>query len=387
MTYLHTKEHKMKKILTFMLFVIFTEFGFSQDDATVLNRISNPANNCEIIAFNSQKIISSFSTEQLDSIFPVLAVWERDCGSVEPIQRLKILFDIKNNRFVDSLYKNYITFSIPTFKNRVYKAKNDNYNEIFEDHKAAFSYVPLRSKYDNLTKQFARELLEKQKKETIEYLLCLLFSENIEEFNKLYYSNEYLENNKYKTLDSKVDDIGLFGITVIGSAGIWLPIGKLSNIYRPCPQFGFTFNTPLYKSYRFDFGIEVRPLINDNNIELNVDNTIKSANGTICFTLGAWISNEVKINDKLFLGIISGIGYSRIDTDLKRLKSNSDGKEYYYGVSTYDASLGINISKRVFNNSRVGLYISYHYAPYNNDKLLKTDLGNTFTTLSIRYRL
>jgi len=373
----------INKILIFIILTIICDYGFSQNDTTILNRLNKPIKSCEVIAYNSQEIISNFSINQYDSIYKILTVWEKECGSVEPIQRLKILFDIQFNRFIDTTYNEYIKHNISNFRNRVSDAKDNKYKEIYEFNKAYYYYVPLRSKYDNLTKEFAKILLEKQKKETSEYLFCLLFSEEIDKFDKTVSSQPYFYNYINQTINSDLYNSWTSKFSFNLAAGMWIPIGKLSNNFNPNPHFGFKIGRPILKSFRIDFGINVGPLIKDNNFDLSIDSTIKSVNGKVCLTLGGWIAKEFKITNNYFFDIVGGIGLGRIDTDLKKTKSSSDKNDSYYGIDTYDLSIGVNFRRIVYKKMSIGLNINYHYAPYIRNNLLKTQIGDKFATVSI----
>jgi len=379
------------KIILIVIILIISKIAFSQNDTTIVKQLSKPISNCETITLNAQEIISKFSINQYDSIYQVLRIWENKCGRTEPIERLKILLDIQQNRLVDTIYKTYILQLIPKFKNRVMSSKHDDYKVIFEYDKIYFDYLPLQSSFDNFTKKTALNLLTKQEKGTSEYLFCLLFSENIEQFNKTLNSSDYVDSYIYKTIYANLYNNNNFQLgnrmNLKISVGIWLPKDKLAETFKPAPQFSAFLGYNIYKSLYLDIGANLRPPIVDKNFDLNIADTTTSVNGKMCLTFGGWIYNEFKLNKNLFFDVVGGIGLGRIDTDLKRPKQSSDDVDKYYGVSTYDASLGINLRKRIFKTNSVGINFSYHYAPYNNDSLLHTDIGNQFMTISILFRL
>lgn len=382
----------MKKSRVLIILVMFIcKLGHSQYDTTIVKQLSRPISNCETVTLNAQEIISEFNANQSDSIYKILQMWENKCGKTEPIERLKILLDIQQNRLVDTAYKTYISQYIQKFKRRISSSKQDNYKEIFEYDKTYFNYLPLRSSFDNFTKNLALSLMSKQNRGTSEFLFCMLFSEYIEQFDKTLNSYEYVDSYIHKTTyadlynnrDYQVGEKMNMKISV----GIWLPKDKLAETFKPSPQFGFFLGYNLYKSLYFDFGASIRPLIADKNFDLNINNSISSVNGTVNATVAAWIYNEFKLNNNLFLDIVGGIGLGRISTDLQKPKLYSDDVDTYYGISTYDASLGINLRKRIFETNSIGINFSYHYAAYNNDFLLHTDLGNQYITASLLFRL
>ena len=203
----------MRKNILILILLITSISIYSQNDTTLTTRLNKPIKNCETIAFNSQSILPEYNISQLDSIRKILSIWENQCGNCEPIIRLKILLNIKQKTFVDTNYEMYIAEHIYIYKNRITVSKKNNYSKIFEYYKIYYSYVPLRSKFDEWTKTIAQNLLKEQKKGTSEYLLCLLFSEQIELFYDELKSKEYKENYVKTTVYDEKYETWQKGIT------------------------------------------------------------------------------------------------------------------------------------------------------------------------------
>jgi hypothetical protein len=377
----------MKKNVLFVIaFLFICDFTYSQTDSTLISRLNKPIKNCEIVSYNCQELLVGYTIDQSDSINKILSIWKDYCGEVEPILRIKILMSIFQLQYLDSINKDYINDYIYKYKFRKGASDEEKYNEIYEYQKGYFDYIPLRGKFDNWTRQIAADLIKKQKPKSSEYLFCLLFSDSIKSFDKVLNSREYNKNYIRNTIVEKNYNSWSRGLTLNILSGIWIPVGKLSSTFKPSPQFGLSFGLPIAKSFRIDLGIILAALVNDKNFDLNVENSVKSANASVCVTFGGWVTKEFKLNNTLFLDAICGIGMGRIDTDLKKPKSNNDNNDSYYGIGTVDASIGANIRKIVFKRNNIGLNLSYHFVPYSLDKILVKDFGNQFTSLSLIYR-
>ena len=373
----------------FKFFVFFSLFSFNltaQSDSILLKKLNRPIKNCEVIAYNSQELITQFKVNQIDSINPILKIWENYCGETEPILRIKILMAISLGLYRDSVHDDYIKEYISKYKYRKAVSEESKYAEIYEGQKGYFDYVSPGGLLDNWTKQTALDLIMIQKKNTSEYLFCLLFGGEIEAFDKSLNSKEYENNYVSQTLVEKRYHTWNRGITFTLLSGVWVPLSKLSETFKPSPQFGLAFGLPVAKSTRIDLGIVLAILANDKNFDLRVENTIKSANAKVCVTFGGWVTREFRVSKSVFVDAIGGIGLGSIDTNLKKPKQANDNQDYYYGVDTADMSIGTSIRKRVFTKSSVGVNLSYHFAPYKLDDKLVNDIGSQFSTISLIYR-
>jgi len=377
----------MNKYISILLILFLSTIVYSQNDSILNKRLNKTVVNCETIAFNSQAMLPKYDFSQIDSIIKILSIWEKECGNVEPIIRLKILLDIKQKKFIDTAYENYITNYIYIYKNRISETKRHNYNEIFEYNKGYFSYVPLKSKFDEWTKNIAENLLVAQRKGTSEYLFCLLFSEKTDLFYEEIKSKEYKRNYVKITVYDEKYETWQKGMVYNAIIGVWIPIGNLSNTFSISPNIGFRAGFTFKNAMRFDIGVNVRIHTNSKPFEINADNAITQVNSNTGITGGLWFTKEYRLKNKIMIDAIGGIGVGIIDTDLKKANPNpDDDSSDYYSITTADFSLGVNIRKRIFIKHSVGLNISYHFAPYNLDDKLVNNIGNQFLTTNLIYR-
>lgn len=369
----------LKKILSLCLFLLVCDCIYSQSDSLLLKRLSKPIVNCEIVATNSQELIAGYSSDQVDNIYKVMYIWEATCGNVEPIQRLKILCDIQFNRLVDAMYNDYIDYGVYVYKNRVNAGKSNTRLETFELNKAYFSYVPLNGKFDELTRNWALQLLPQQTVGSTPYYFCLLFSDKLEQFDKEANNNTSPNNYIHSRTKEKMDNT-YNSISFEGQIGAWYPIGQMNNLFKISPQFGITASAAFHKSWRLSLGFLMRVFIDDKPIELNINHTVQTANNNFGLTFGAWLIKEYNLKHNYFIDGVAGLGVGAIDNDYK------DDKENSHGIETVDFSLGVNFRKKISRSNHIGLNISYHLAPYNFDPELKTKIGYQFVTTNLIFR-
>ncbi len=371
-----------KLILNILIFLC--QMGFAQNDSILMQRLSKPIITCEVIATNAQAILPAYALEQSDSIAPMLAIWKKVCGNVEPIQRIQILLDIHTNRFVDSNYKEYISFFIYDYKHRLDLSKLENHNQIFEYDKLHFNYVPLGGAFDAWTKTLAQQLLPKQLKGSTQYLFCLLFSNQFERYEQEIQQKSYM--NSIMPLKTENTYPLNPGFTMTLTGGVWIPTGALKQHFEISPQMSFQVGIPLSQTLKLGVIASICKLYKPKPLEINVENSITKANPISNVGFGGWLAKEWRWQNHSFIDAICGLALNRMDTDVKKINPNNQN-DTNYGVATADFWLGLQIRQNILKHRGIGFQFSYHFAPYNWDNLLKTPLGNQFLAIHFMYRM
>lgn len=328
------------------------------------------------ISSQCQNELTKYSIDKFDSITIILDKWEKYCGKIEPIIRVRILLDIYHKSFNDTTYAIYLNNSlIYKFHNRINDAKQYNYKDINEKYLDRIDYVPLNSVFDAWTKEIAIYLLDKQLPKSSEYLYCLLFSEDVDYFDYKVYSNEFKHNyiNNNYVIQNKT--------SITFESGLWLPSGKLSNTFSIGPQYGLQLGYTINKRLRFDFILLVGPIKSKHSFSAKENDTIRSINGTMVGELGIRFTHSNEIKNRYFFDYFCGFEGNEIGTNYK-IKEND-----YVVIQTYGISLGINLRKRIFRKSSIGISLGYHYVPYNWVNQLIKNIGSNVFTTSIFYRI
>jgi len=358
-----------------------SSFAYSQNDSLLIKRLNRPVQDCKTIAYNSQAILSGYSISETDSINQILTIWENRCGINEPILRLKILQHIHSKAFAGTaLYQRYLDDFASTFKNRIAASRESDYHKTFEYNNIYFDYVPLQSKFDKWTKTIAQNLLKKQQKGTSEYLFCLLLSEEIEKFEAERKLKAYKDNFVATHISDKEYDVLKDEVKINFIIGAWIPLGKLKPTFTTSPLLGFHSGFNFSNSVKIEIGAEFRLHIDNKPFQIEAEGTATEVKSKVGFVVGFWFSKEFKLKRNMLLGMVGGIGIGILDTDLKK-NSNDDSNNY--AIETADFSLGVNVRRRISRSIDIGLNLSYHYAPYNWDSQLVSNLGNQYLSLSL----
>ena len=372
-----------------IFFIILSNTCLAQTDSALLKRLQKPVINCETIATNSQEIIGNMAKIEFDSIYEILDIWQAKCGNNEPIERMKILLNIQKNTFIDTTCKEYILEYSRIYKNRLEATKESRVKQISDNYKGYFNYVPLGGRFDDFTKEIAQNLLKNSRLSDTEYLLCLLFSNDIERYDEALKSKKYENNFIKKCSESTINNVFNPNFSAGFSTGICLPSGRFSETFKVSPEIGASLGFQLKKTIRLDLVLIVRFPVNDKSYDIQIDGKINSVKSRTCITIGAGITKEIPIKNNFFLDINGGIGVGTMGTDLRNPNNNNannNNTSSYYSAETVDLFTGISLRKKFKTQHSMALNLNYHFAPYNSNKILVTDIGNQFFDLTLSYR-
>ncbi len=359
--------------------------SLAQSEASLAERLHRPLANCETIAGNAHRLIADFYYDNIDSMDAILNLWEEECGAVEPVLRLKILLDILEESYADSNYSLYLRQYIRKYKNRINAAAMDTYFTEYEKYKTYFNYVPLRSRFDRLTRQLARDLFPDQKEGGSPYLLTLLFSDDLDGFERALKSPLYAGNPIREEEERRERARFPWEVDLSLYAGMWSPMGRMTQTVNRNWSLGVLLGSPMSDNTRLDYGIMVNIAGDTRPFEMYVDKATKEARPTLGLTIGLWFTREFRFDNDLAVDAVAGVGFGVLETDLERENRASDESKNY-SLNTADFSVGLNVRKKVMKNNSLGLNLSWHLVPYKWDDTLVSDIGNNFARLNLFFR-
>ncbi len=171
-------------------------------------------------------------------------------------------------------------------------------------------------------------------------------------------------------------------------AGLWTPFGTLNDYYNPSAKLGISLGFMIIKDLRLEIGMNGIIHTNTNELVFIVNDSDKGIDKTTGASLGGWLTYSVHKDKKIYIDILSGFTWESIGTDIENPNNDpEDENKDYLSVSTYGISLGTDIWINKLRNYNLGLRILYCYAPYNNDDILKTNIGSHSISTSLIYRL
>jgi hypothetical protein len=374
----------MRKIHLAILSISVSNCLLGQIDSAMLRRLNKAIYSCEVVSTNSQQLIVSFSTYQRDSILRVTNAWEHVCQNNEPISRVRILAAIQSDLANDTLLAKYLFHYRNKYINRV---QESYVSANFELHKEYLDYVPPMKDFDQWTAHWASDLVRQHPANSSSYLVCLLLSNHIKEFIDTYESKAYRKHPLVVMVrDMMIAQSGERHFAAI-KAGAWIPTGKLAQ-YQPCVAIGFELGGKVLERSRLDLVFDIAFLNGNSPITLQIGSAAPvQTDAKTVLDLGVAYTREFQLKRNLYLDAIAGLGYGRVDTELKKPKK-PDQNDSYYGVATMDISSGVMLRTSVGGRHQLGLRFMYHYAPYKAfSDILVYDIGNQYSTIGLMFRL
>lgn len=363
--------------------------GYAQVNPELLNRLSKPVVDCKTIAFNSQRIISGCSLTQPDSIAKILNAWEELCGVTEPTMRLRILLDINNSTFDNARYNDYFEYYIPKFERRIYNSDDPDYKNSNSVYITYLDFVPVNGEFDKFTKEFAFYLIDAQQTNSMQHLMCVLFSGDLSTFNTSYHSKKQNDSisgltatrpGVYRNYQPFTPDIFSF------TAGVCFPSGKLSNSFKPSPFFGMALGGSLKKGFYLALDFKIIPISDNSNITLHTNHDTTTAINSIA-SIGMQLTKKNQISTHFFTDLTLGAGVNTLSTDLvKKPASGRVKTDTYYSLVTADMHGGVALRYKFGYGMSLALFSEWHYVPYNWDKKSTATHGSQYLLTGILYR-
>lgn len=341
---------------------------------------------CELLTTETiNKLTNKFNLNQSDSIDFIINDWVKQCGISECTQRLIILKTIKDKKPSEAPIQTYFENNFQqVLEFRIENSKMINYGYIYSGRKSFYGYVPLRHKIDSTLMEESMKLLKTNNLNPDEKLICIMFSGDIEGFDKEIEKNEYNEGYIKKHLLKNYRD----------NSNRWLAFNIYSGFYKPMsgtdifsysPMFGFTFSSPLENKLIVEIGLKFRININDNSFKYYALGDTNNVNSDVSIFGGALIGYKIYESKNLILVPKFGIGVEVVGTGISENKNNSQNKTYH-DIETVHLSLGLSAMTPVFKKNYIGLGINYHYCPYSIDKNLLTKFDNNLFSTELFWR-
>lgn len=369
----------MRKVLT-LTFAIFW-FG-------LIAQISNSPKipDCEIITHNAiQQLSEMLETNCLDSFDIVLNDWQKSCGVSECSQRLLIIKEIIDNKeSINSINTYFDNRLHAVFRYRMEDSNEIDYGYRYTASKVFYGFVPLRHSIDSVVQQISGSLLEFDRLTPDEKLVCILFSGQVEEFEKELINNStknsYIREKLLKDYRAHVNRMLAFTFYT----GVFKPMSS-NDIFSYSPMIGFSISSPLRFKLTVELAFKLRLNVNDERFNYYAFGDTNFVDSKYSVFFGGLFGYKIHETKKLILLPKIGIGLEVVDTGLFEEKGNTNEK-VYYNVTTFHLSLGISAMTPVFQKSYLGLGVNYHFCQYGTDKNLLSHFENNLLSAEIFLR-
>lgn len=370
-------------LLPLILFLFICNVTYSQEEHfKKLLTVNHKNTACQSY---TKFLIQKENILENDSIQFFIKNWEQTCNQIEPILRLKIIYQIQNNIKMDSLILEYYNKFESKIIDRIYDSRSEHYQEIYDNDSAYYDYVPLKSNFDSTIINAAKKLLTRNNLTEDEQLICFLFGDQKYNYNKYKASNKFkksLINQQIKKI-RKENEEEEFNITVL--TGAWISLNEYKKQLGTNPQIGVSMGVPVNK-YQFDLSIILRINSNSKDFKIQTDMDTVLTNSSVGLFFGCAMNYEIFSKKKFKILPKISCGIDLMDTDVLKEFSNEEGEEEYYHITTFNLGFGCSFLYAAFDKHSLGVEINYHYVPYSIDRDLLTVFTSDFISVNLIYR-
>lgn len=347
---------------------------------------SNEIKDCEYLTIKTiDRLSEDLKQNRLDSFDLFINDWINQCGIAECTQRLIILKNIKDKKPLEASIQVYLENNFHrVLKNRIEDAKRINFGYIYSNSKAYFGFIPLRHQIDSIIAEESIKLLKYNTLNPDEKLMCIMFSGNVEGFDKEIKKSEYNASYIKQLLTKNYREKSNKWIAYTFYSGMFRPL-RSNDIFSNSPMVGLTFSSPLSYKLIVELGMKFRMNINDASFNYYALGDTNYVNSAVSVFFGGSIGYKIYESEKLILVPKLGIGLESVDTGISEQLTNSQ-EEKEHDIETIHLSLGLSAMTPVFKRSYVGIGFNYHYCPYQWDKNLLNKFENNLVSAEVFWR-
>lgn len=299
----------------------------------------------------------------------IIVEWEKIKGLTEPVFRAKILIDFKENKLKIPEDWQYFHNNMIKYIERITNKSSKNTLEYNGEKYVEF--IKLNSEFDKFTIDFASKIIEKYDTNTIEFIICELYTNKT--YEKFYKKIKQYESSEVH--DSYIEIIEQqkksFELRLLGSIGLCAPMGKLSNTGFDS-SFELTIASLNYKSNIVQFNIvRLRNENSTDSIFFKFDNENYRAKFVAPLSIGLSYGRNVLYYKKNEINILAGFSYQFYDISFNDENIYTDGHfetisanfstEYFYHwhnflLGTKIRCNFVNYSNSMFNGYKGGYF-------------------------------
>ncbi len=354
----------------FIFFSLFPNRSIAQENSK--NNISkkHPKSCIKTTHDGINQSIIIFKNKEYRSFKKIIEKWEKDCEPIEILTRIKILYRILNNSFVEDIYSEYIINHLYNYRflmthpEAYAKLKNKKYKEL-----------------NQITQKVSLEILKKlTNKNNVQYLLALHYSNQFKAFLKEIWKEKYKETKLQKyfidQFNKGVNKTRFVHFALISS--YLLPHSNLLSL-GGFMEFGISVGGYFFPlTYNFiilgHFSIEEKSItvINPNT------NMFQTSNSFSGLFLGFEIDYEFLKFSQIHFSFIAGIGL-----DLLILLPPSNNNEKSLRSVSYNFNFGLG-GKYFFSKWKtwhLGWSVKYNIVDHKNPAA--EDISGNYLTFSL----
>lgn len=377
----------MARPLLIFLISIFPILLFSQNNDELRDVLDLPKNACEEYSGLYSNQISELDFDDIDSIGMYLDFWIEKCGYNEAVFRVFILISIQEGTIDEKdLGENYKYF-LANFQERILESQRSDYQEVFENDKAFFLYIPLRSNFDSWTAEWARGILKNKNPKGLDHYLLTLYSQKHQYFlqeelnNSLYDSISFVKEWRADIIEERRNEGG-FAVML----GTWIPLGEVSNYLDISPIIGINGEVPVSDRTYLGGNLNIKIPINKKEFRITTIDSTALTKATFSFDMDLYLAYNLIETKNMRFNTFGGLGFEISLTDIERPPENEEEESSNYSINSYLINLGFELSFRDSKYSYWGIRTTYTLMDYNLGIRVADNLSGNALRAMIFYR-
>lgn len=339
------------KVFRILLFFVITVLGKNSYAAPSVDT-------CELWSKLYIQKLETFLPKNLDSVNYYLEKWRTDCGSTEPILRIKTLTSIiaHNDSDFQNTFDQYIrNFYITCIKRQYYEDRS--IDAMYSIYRNEFGFLPFNGLIDKWTRATSQSLLASGGNSESVTAALYLFTGNLQSFDSI------LRFTRIRWLsaafvEGKLPRNNSFGPTSQYGAGICFPAGLQRDYFPPSIQVGY--NLGLYKrNYRASIEYRGRFSYVKDRIQFQKNSEVFDLNRFLIHDLG-FVGSKILYGRRNSFALEPqlGIGYELVQCRSFSNQSGAQGKMTFHAAY---AELGVGLLRQ-HNMGTYGLVLAVNYS-------------------------
>lgn len=352
--------------------VLFSSFvaTYSQNDIELRLQKEREIYDCNKSAYSAiEQIPFLLKKYEMDSVGTLLNEIIVNCGFREWMLRVSILVQIYQNNDSIAEINTYIDENFEVnYIDRIEDSKDSSYfkkNQFYSEYNI---FPPLRHPLDSATQGLALELLKREDITNDERIICLLFANDVEMYEKeiknlkavssiaeiLFFKKYYSRRNEYS------------GAVFLGSH---TPIGN-SKIFGTSPSLKVAFSL-MNSDLSIDFLFGLRLNNNNKKFAYEVNDNERNTSSYTTEEYGVTVGVPIYRTSSFILMPKIGYFHEKLWTNIAKRDSNNEiDEDSYYSVDSNSGYLAVAITNTTIPT--LGFELGFKYSNFNSDKHLKT---------------
>lgn len=370
------------KTLLIVVFTLHIPLWSSAQDTL----LAKPRVTCETVAAEVSKLFPTLDLSQGDSLVKLMAEWESYCGGNEASHRLDLLLSIYRKKLHPDQIVHYYKRYLAKFRDRTHFLPDMETPGFYDDSKGYFDFMPPGGRYDQWVSTLAKQLRNQVADSTDAYLLCTLFGFGPRAFEQFRVEKRFAATTTSAYFIEQYGEIYDWQLQFELGVGAALPSQVNTTYFAPAPQFDFRFSLPLKRALRLELGLGLQFPQTVRPIDYNgLDSAMKLQLYT-GIRLGIGTQWERPLSQRWSWNVRTDLAFLRLMSNIRQPEVNPEEGRPFYGISTFDWSVGSGIRYKLGHRHSLGLLVQAHFAPLGIDPALLSPLGASYFSTGLVWR-